>query len=220
MELTKKGEFIEIKYTGYANGNIFDSNINEDLKDAGSKKEGWKTIIAIGEGMVVPGLDKALEGKEIGKNYDVKISVKEGFGERRKDMMRIIPLNAFTEKEVMPRPGMMLTLDNMLVKVITVSGARVTVDFNNPLAGKELEYKFSIARKVEEDKERAEALFEIMFKFIPEFEIKEKVIIKGPKILEAYSKAFSEKFKQLMGKELGFELKESKKIEEKSNSAQ
>ena len=32
METTKSKEFVELKYTGYANNEIFDSNIEEDLK--------------------------------------------------------------------------------------------------------------------------------------------------------------------------------------------
>ncbi len=32
VEKTKKGDFVEIKYTGLANNEIFDSNIDEDLK--------------------------------------------------------------------------------------------------------------------------------------------------------------------------------------------
>jgi len=33
VETAKKNDFVELKYTGYANGIIFDSNIEEDLKN-------------------------------------------------------------------------------------------------------------------------------------------------------------------------------------------
>ena len=32
MTRTKKNDFIEIKFTGYANGKVFDSNIEEEAK--------------------------------------------------------------------------------------------------------------------------------------------------------------------------------------------
>jgi FKBP-type peptidyl-prolyl cis-trans isomerase 2 len=50
----------------------------------------------------------------------------------------------FREKNVDPRPGMVFALDNSLAKILAVSGARVMTDFNNPLSGKHVKYKFNI----------------------------------------------------------------------------
>jgi len=208
----EKGDFVELKYTGYANGKLFDSNIPEELKKIDSSIAPKKVIVVVGEEMVVKGLDNALIGKEIGKEYEIIIQPKDGFGERKRDYVKTIPLAAFKEKNVNPYPGMVLTLDNIMVRIITVSGARVVTDFNNPLSGKVLHYKFIITRKVTDEKEKIDALFEGLFKFIPEYEIKEKVIIKGPRGFEIFVKSFNAKFKELIGKELGFE---EKKIEEK-----
>ena len=212
-EKTKKKDFVEIKYTGYVNGEPFDSNIEEDLKKINEKEKVRESVVCIGEGFVIPGLDKALEGKEIGKEYEIEVSPKEGFGERRRELIRVLPLKAFTEKKVNPQPGMVLALDNSIVKIIAVSGARVSTDFNNPLSGKNLKYKFKIARKVESESEKAKALFEVIFKFVPEFEVKEKIVVKGPKVLEGFVKAFNDKFKELIGKELDFEEKKEEKKE-------
>ena len=213
MENINKGDFVEIEYTGYVNNEIFDSNIVEDLKKINPEAKVEKSILCIGEGMIVQGLDKALESKEIGKEYRVKINANEGFGQRRKELIRTIPLKVFTDKEVMPRAGMMFSLDNQIVKIIAVSGGRVMTDFNSPLAGKEVEYKFKIIRKVHDEKEKAEALFKTSLRFVPEFEIKDKIIIKGHKIFEKVVSAFNDKFKKLIGKELGLE----EKVEEKSS---
>ena len=212
MEETKKkvqkNNFIEIKYTGSANGEIFDSNIEEDARKLNPDFKVRKTIICVGGGMVVSGLDKAFEEKEIGKEYEVDIDVKEGFGERKRELVKTIPLKVFTEKKVDPRPGMMLNLDNMMVRIITISGARVVTDFNNPLAGKDLHYKFKIIREVGRDEEKARALFEVFWKFVPDFSFSgEKIIVKGPKGLDIFVKQFAEKFKELIGKELIFEEK-------------
>jgi len=110
---------------------------------------------------------------------------------------------------------MVLNLDEMIAKIITVSGARVITDFNNPLAGKEVQYKFIMARKIDEENEKVKFLFEMLLRFAPEYEIKEKVVLKGPKPLEALVNAFKDKFKELIGKELFFELKEEKTEKEK-----
>lgn len=212
MTTVAKGDFVELEFTGRANGEIFDTNNADELKKINPKAEPKKTIVAIGQGMVVSGLDSSLEGKEIGKEYNVLIKSGEAFGPRKRELVKVIPLKVFTEKKVYPQAGMVLTLDDMLVKIIAVSGARVTVDFNNPLAGKDLDYKFKILRKVESDEEKSLAVFEVIFKFVPEFTVGEKITIKGPKIVEAFVKAYGSKFKEIVGKELAFELEEKKEI--------
>lgn len=223
-EKTKKKDFVEIKYSGYTNNQLFDSNIPEDLKVLDDKAKPEKTLIIIGEKMVVPGLDKQLEDKEIGKEYEVTVDSKEAFGQRDRNLIKIIALKAFHEQKVDPRAGMVLTLNNQLVKIIAVSGARVTADFNHPLASKNVRYKVTIERKVTDEKEKVEALLKFYFQYSPEFEIKDnKVIVKGPKILEQLTNFYKEKFKELSGKELTFEEKKpepqkTRKKEEKSEN--
>lgn len=210
MENVKKNDFVELKYTGYSNGQVFDSNIEDDLRKLNPKEKPQKTIIIVGQGMLVSGLDRALEGKEIGKSYEVELQPKEAFGERNRDMVRTVPLKVFTEKNMNPRIGMVFAIDNMIAKVLAISGARVTTDFNNPLAGKPVKYTFTIVRKVEDEKERVEAAFGLLFRFVPEFEITDKVTAKGPKQLEIFVNAMKEKFKEFIGKDLAFEFKEAK----------
>ena len=212
VEKVKKNDFIELRYTGYANGELFDSNVPENLTKIHPEAKPKKLVVLVGQNLVVPGLDKALEGKEVGKDYEIEINPKEGFGDRKRELVKTIPLKIFTEKKIAPQAGMTFALDQNLVKILSVNGARVIVDFNNPLSGKTLKYEFKILRKVIEEKEKVGFLFEIFFKNVPDFEIeKEKVIVKGPKEIEIVIKAFSDKFKDFLGKPLEFKLEETKK---------
>jgi len=211
----QRNDFVELKFTGYANGSIFDSNIDEDLKKMSPDARPKETIVIVGESMLVPGFDKELEGKEIGKDYEIKVPAKEGFGERRRELIKTIPLKIFTDKKINPYPGLVLAMDENLARVITISGARVVTDFNKTLAGKDLVYKFNIVRKITDDKEKAKTVFVQIFRFVPDFELKEnEVVVKGPKVLERFVEALREKFKELVGKELKFSLVEEK-LEEK-----
>ncbi len=210
METANKNDFVEIKYTGYANENVFDSNIEEDLKKIHPDAKPYRTIIIVGQRMFIDAFDRTIEGKEIGKEYEIKIGVEEGFGERKSNLVKTVPLSVFRERNTDPRPGMVLSLDNVIAKIVSVSGARVLVDFNNPLAGKEITYKFIIVRKITEEKERVDAFFDGLFKFIPKYEIEEnKVKIKGDKELEIFVNSFKDRFKELIGKELVLEVKEN-----------
>ena len=223
-EKTKKKDFVEIKYTGYTNGQIFDSNIEEDLKKINPDDKPLKIIIAVGEKMLVQGLDNALEGKELDKEYEVEVGPKEGFGERDRNLVKTIPLKVFVEKQLNPKPGMVFVFDNQIAKVITISGARVITDFNNPLAGKVLKYKFKIVRRIDDDKEKSKSFFEYFFRFVPDFEVKDSVVIKGRKELEfvvnAFINAYKEKFKEVVGKDLKFQLEEKVEDNEKKEEKQ
>ena len=214
-----KGDFVEIKYTGYVEGKPFDSNIKEDLKTLSQNEDPEKTMVIVGQQMVVPGLDNAFEGKEINKEYKIKIGFKEGFGQRHKELVRTIPLKVFAHQKVMPRPGASYVLDNQLARVITISGARVITDFNNPLAGKDLEYKFTIVKTVSDIKEKAETVCKLILRFVPKIEVEDnKVTICGPKILEEFIKSNQSKFKELLNTEVHFKESAPEKQEEKEAS--
>jgi FKBP-type peptidyl-prolyl cis-trans isomerase SlyD len=51
-------------------------------------------------------------------------------------------------------PGMQLNIDGVVGTVKIASGGRTLVDFNHPLAGKELSYKIKINKKITDDKEK------------------------------------------------------------------
>ena len=62
--------------------------------------------------------------------------------------------------------------------------------------------------------EKCNTLFQLFLRTIPEYEIKDKIIVKGTKDSEAFIDVIKDKFKELIGKELVFELKEIKDSKE------
>ncbi len=82
----------------------------------------------------------------------------KGFGFRNPKLIRILPISKFIENKINPVPGAYFEIDGREAKVQSVSGGRVRVDFNNPLAGKQLVYKIKIVRKIEGKKEGVERL--------------------------------------------------------------
>jgi len=211
--MVSKNDFVELKFIGKENDKIFDTNIKSEGEKIGLKIEEKPFIICIGQKMVVLGLDKALENKEIGKTYNIKLSAEEAFGDRRRDLVKLIPLNVFTEKNINPQTGMTLSLDNHLVRIASVSGGRVLVDFNNPLAGKEISYEFIIEKKITDNKEKINSLLDYFIKQRISYEIKDKKAIfnvENP-IFEQALKILNDKFKDILDMELIVEKKEDKK---------
>ena len=128
-------------------------------------------------------------------------------------MIKIIPIKVFHEKQMNPYPGMSIQLDNYIAKILSVSGGRVTVDFNNPLAGKDVDYEFTIKRKIEDDKEKVNALQDFFFKTRLEFDLKDKKVIFKESKIKPFIEVFGKQFNEITG--LDFEVAEAKKEEKK-----
>jgi len=201
----KKGDFVELEFTGKNLGNneIFDTNVPEEAKKLNPKAEPKPLQICIGQGMVVKGFDEALEGKEIGRKHKIQLSPEKAFGKRQSELVRLMPMKIFLAQKIRPEPGMTLALDDNLVRIVSVSGGRVLVDFNNPLAGKDVEYEFTIKKILADIKEKTSALQKFLFGQEFEFEVdeaKKKIIFKDSKLMNVLN-VFKDKFKEMLGYE-------------------
>lgn len=205
-EIVKAGDCIEISFTGFVDGKPFDSNIAEDLKKINGRATPERTILFVGRRMVVPGLDDSFVGKKLNTKYAIKVPYSQGFGQRKTSLVKTIPLKVFAGQKVYPTPGAAFVFDNQLARVIAVSGARVITDFNNPLAGKDLEYHYTISNLVTDLKERTETVCKLLFRFVPEIAVSGKeVTIKGPAILKKIIEQSQKSFKELVGTEVLFQ---------------
>jgi FKBP-type peptidyl-prolyl cis-trans isomerase 2 len=214
MDKVNKNDFIEIEFTGFANNDIFDTTNPEIAKKIGIDADVKPMIVSIGQGMVIQGLDEDLVDKEIEKNYKIHINSEKAFGKRNPSLIKTVPIRVFKEKNMNPYPGMAVQLDNYIAKILSVSGGRVIVDFNNPLAGKEIDYEFTIKRKVEDVKEKINSLQDFFFRQRFEFNIIDKKVIFKEQKIKPFLDIFSEKFKLLTGLEF---IVEEKKEEKKEN---
>ena len=204
----KKNDFIEIEFTGkIQGGDIFDSNIKKDIDKAGLKTPAKPFAFALGQGMFLKAIDEFLTGKETGKNYNLKLEAKDAFGLREPKLMQIIPMNIFKQHKLNPIPGAMFNFDGRVAKILSVSGGRVRVDFNNPLAGKDVEYDIKVLRKLDKQDEKIKAFNDFLFKKDFKFEIKDKKLIMSvDKPLAKFVEMFKDKFKEIFN--LDLEVKE------------
>jgi FKBP-type peptidyl-prolyl cis-trans isomerase 2 len=216
----QKNDFVEIEFTGKTNEEIFDTTNPEEAKSIGLQAEVKPVIACVGKEMILKGLDNELEGKEVGKTHSLHLMPDQAFGKRNPSLIKIIPMRVFREKNMNPGPGMVFQFDDKMAKIISVSGGRVTADFNNPLAGKEVDYDFKVNKIITDDKEKVNAIQDFFFRQRFEFEIKDKkVIFKEPK-LKPMLDIFKDKFKEICGMDVGVNESSKpgdslKKIEEK-----
>lgn len=163
----KKGDMVKVSYTGMVEGNLIETTDKGIAKKNDAYKEGKEykpAVIVVGEGMVLPGLDRALEEMKVGEKKKLSLTAKDAFGERRSDMIRLVPMREFRAQKVNPFPGMVFEAEGRPARVQSVSGGRVRVDFNHPLAGKGVEYELEIEETAKTEDERVKYLLERAFK--------------------------------------------------------
>ncbi len=182
MVKIKKGDVVRIHYTGIVKGTgeVFDTTYEDVAKEKGiySDKGVYGPVpIAVGAGHVLSGLDRRLDGLEVGEEYTFEIPPEEGFGRRDPKMIKVYSLGQFRRQGLRPYPGMEVEVSSggkkLKGRVITVSGGRVRVDFNHPLAGKTLVYRVKILEKIEDPIEKVKAMLELR---LPKVD-RDKVII-------------------------------------------
>ncbi len=120
--------------------------------DAGSvidSSSGGQPLAYIhGQGNIIPGLEKALEGKTTGDKVNVKVDPAEGYGVRDDSLVQQVPRRAFGGVSNI-QPGMQFHAQTSQghTRVVTVTGIKgdmVTVDGNHPLAGENLNFDVEI----------------------------------------------------------------------------
>ena len=155
----KEGDFIRISYTGSVADKVFDTTDDAEAKTAGIHSENaiyGPVTICVGQKHVITGLDEELVGKKAGFEGSVTVAPEKAFGERDMKKVQSFPKNKFSQK---PVRGMPVKIDEQGEgTVVDVIGSRVIVDFNAPLAGQTLTYKYKIEEIVKEPLDQLKGL--------------------------------------------------------------
>jgi FKBP-type peptidyl-prolyl cis-trans isomerase SlyD len=120
---------------------------NAQGEELDSSKGGEPLGYIHGTGSIIPGLEKALEGKKEGDQFEVTIPPEEAYGERDETLIQKLPRSAFPA-EVDLAPGMQFqarsSAGTQIITVTAVEGDEVTVDSNHPLAGESLTFALEV----------------------------------------------------------------------------
>ena len=137
MPQAKAGDTVRIHYTGtLSDGTVFDSSSGRDPLE-----------FTLGAGQVIPGVDTAVSGMEVGASRKVTIPADEAYGPRRDDMILAIPRDQ-VPPHINPEVGEQLQVgqgqEQFLVTVARVDEREVVLDGNHPLAGEDLTFELEL----------------------------------------------------------------------------
>ncbi len=126
-----EGKTVVIHYEGkLEDGTVFDSS-----------KEREPLEFVFGSGNIIPGLERGLKGLEKGDRKEIFVEADEAYGQRNPEAIQKVPRSQLPG-DIEPEVGMQLIAQTetsqIPVTITEVTEEYVMVDFNHPLAGKNL----------------------------------------------------------------------------------
>jgi FKBP-type peptidyl-prolyl cis-trans isomerase SlyD len=116
-----------------------------DVIDSSAGREPFAYLHGVGS--IVPGLERALDGKSTGDTVTVSIPPHDGYGDRDPSLLHVAGREQFPDDADI-EIGMQFRVgsedDALTVTVVGVEGDRVTLDGNHPLAGVTLNFDVKV----------------------------------------------------------------------------
>ena len=133
----QNGLVVSMEYTLHVDGKVVDSSEGQEPFE-----------FLAGTSNIITGLEREMIGMKIGESRDVVISPEDGYGEMDEEDYVDVPRSEFPE-EMPIRPGVEMEMSDddgnpMYVRIDSVDGDTVTLNFNHPLAGKELHFNMKV----------------------------------------------------------------------------
>lgn len=138
MSKVKEGDTVKVHYTGtLQDGSVFDSSEDKEPLE-----------FTLGEGQLIPGFEKAVEGMDEGDSTKVTIEKDDAYGEPREDLVITVPKDNLPE-DVKPEVGMQLQVNQpdgnaIPVRISEIKEDEITLDANHPLAGEDLTFEIEV----------------------------------------------------------------------------
>ncbi len=134
----EEGKTVVIHYDGkLEDGTLFDS----------SRNRGEPLEFVYGEGSIIPGLEKELKGMEKGDKKEIFVNADDAYGQKNPEAIQKVPRSQLPQ-DINPEVGMQLIAQTetsqIPVTITEVTEEYVVVDFNHPLAGKNLIFDVEI----------------------------------------------------------------------------
>lgn len=120
----------------------------EDGEVLDESTENNPLCFVFGEGSIIPGLEKGLEGMEAGEDKEIIVKPEDAYGSRNPELIHLVPRHLFAEGSNLER-GMSYTgrteAGNLInFTVLGMDDENVEIDLNHPLAGMTLRFQVTI----------------------------------------------------------------------------
>ena len=131
------GQVVSMEYTLKVDGEVADTSQGREPLE-----------FVHGAGNIIPGLEREMVGMAVGDSKDVLVTAVDGYGEEDDNAFMDVPREQFPE-EIPMKIGTEIQVQNqagqpMYARIDTIGDKSVRLDFNHPLAGKELQFSVKV----------------------------------------------------------------------------
>ncbi len=168
----KSGDFVIIDYILKVKetGEVFDVTMEDQAKSANaySPQEVYEPkLLVVSQSWMLKGIDELVTGAEEGQEKEADIPPEKAFGLRDGKRVEIVPARQLTSQGIRPIPGQRIEVQGQLATIRAVSGGRVTIDYNHPLAGRTLSAKVYVRKNVTAPEDRIRELIHRRVREVP-----------------------------------------------------
>ena len=145
----KKGDKVTVHYVGRLDeSTVFDTSVEEIAKACGKYMSGRNynegLSFQVGEGQMIAGFDKGVEGMSIGQTKTVHIEAKDAYGERSDKNIVKVPRGQIPNSDQLKKGMKVFASNGQGFTVYATDDKEITLDANHELAGKNLIFDITI----------------------------------------------------------------------------
>ncbi len=126
----------------------FHYSLSADGNYSESSRGGQPAVYLHGYGGIVRGLERAMRGRSAGDSFTVEVAPEDGFGMRNSEIVQRIPRKHLVGASAKLAPGQVVTVNARQGRAqgiaLKVGRFNVDVDFNHPMAGRNLKFDVEI----------------------------------------------------------------------------
>ncbi|MCU7788098.1 peptidylprolyl isomerase [Pyrobaculum sp. 3827-6] len=172
-----KGDYILLDYAVVSkdDGKVVETSQEAVAKEAGiyrPEEVYGPRLIILGETPLWEPVENALLSLDEGQEFEVEVPPEKAYGVRDPNKVKVVSIREFHRHGVIPSVGDVVDFEGQRARVVSISGGRVVLDFNHPLAGKTFIVKGRVVKKLNTVEERAVALLRLYLPRVSEEKIK------------------------------------------------
>ncbi|MEM2218608.1 MAG: hypothetical protein QXU50_00665 [Candidatus Korarchaeum sp.] len=140
---------------------VYQTTVDEIAREAGiySDRVSYTPLLVIpGETNLFPKLLERVLSSEEGERFEIILEPEEAYGSYDRSKVRVYSVKRLEREGIHPHVGETIYLDDQRGVIQSVTGGRVTVDFNHPLAGKRLLVECEVLKRISDDLEKIRAI--------------------------------------------------------------
>jgi len=161
----EEGAIVHIEYELYnSEEKLIETNLEATAKEHDMHEDGrdYSPLVAlIGGGTLIEGFEDHLLEAEADTDYEIDISCKKAYGEKNSELIEVLSQDKVMQQIRDPNSLQVngpITLGGKTGTLTLWAAGRARIDFNHPMAGQDLRYKYKITKVIDDKGEKVAAL--------------------------------------------------------------